>query len=98
MLAVAGAKKEKNAGPKVVAETYTVKIVQPGSLGMLLGSQLWYNFFDESKFEQQMEALCIKNLTDIKKKETKAKKVSSLSDMASAGATINRQMRGTRRP
>ena len=69
-----------------------------GWLGMLLGSQLWYNFFDESKFEQQMEALCIKNLTDIKKKETKAKKVSSLSDMASAGATINRQMRGTPRP
>ena len=69
-----------------------------GWLGMLLGSQLWYNFFDESKFEQQMEALCIKNLSDIKKKETKAKKVSSLSDMASAGATINRQMRGTRRP
>ena len=85
---------------RALAQDYT----PDGWLGMLLGSQLWYNFFDESKFEQQMEALCIKNLTDIKKKETKAKKVSRqasadlLSDMASAGATINRQMRGTPRP
>jgi hypothetical protein len=39
-----------------------------GWLGMILGSRLWYNFFDESKFETEMDNLCKKLLAGVRKK------------------------------
>lgn len=35
---------------------------------MILGSKLWYNFFDDSKFETEMDNLCTKLLAGVKKK------------------------------